>query len=206
MADAPSFREEYVSQIPVRLLKALGYTYLRCPPRRYARRSPRRGDPRWHPGAVACRAQRDHGQGLHDPFPEANLRSAPRDLPATRAALNGLIPTSQRVYELLTLGTTLTQTIDGDTKSYTLRYIDWQHPEHNVHRDRGKFSVEKRSPTRPAGPISSFSSTASRWSSSSANAPTSSPNRAGPSRRRSPRRCATSVQTRSPTSTPTPRS
>ncbi len=29
MADAPSFREEYVSQIPaVRLLKALGYTYL----------------------------------------------------------------------------------------------------------------------------------------------------------------------------------
>ena len=52
--------------------------------------------------------------------------------------------TNERLYELLTLGTSLTQTIDGDRKSYSLHYIDWQHPERNVYHVTDEFAVEKR--------------------------------------------------------------
>jgi predicted metal-dependent hydrolase len=36
------------------------------------------------------------------------------------------------VYNLLTLGKSLEQSIDGDKKSFTLQYIDWQHPQIQV--------------------------------------------------------------------------
>ena len=52
--------------------------------------------------------------------------------------------TNERLYELLTLGTSLTQTIDGDRKSFSLHYIDWQHPERNVYHVTDEFAVEKR--------------------------------------------------------------
>ena len=41
---------------------------------------------------------------------------------------DGLVRTSEKVYDLLTLGKSLEQTIDGDKKSYTIRYIDWDEP------------------------------------------------------------------------------
>ena len=56
----------------------------------------------------------------------------------------GLIPTNARVYDLLTLGTSLQQTIDGDKKSFSLHYIDWQHPARNVYHVTEEFAVEKR--------------------------------------------------------------
>src|SRR5699024_8291446 len=43
----------------------------------------------------------------------------------------GYTGANEYAYELLTLGTTLDQTINGNKREYTLQYIDWKHPENN---------------------------------------------------------------------------
>lgn len=54
----------------------------------------------------------------------------------------GLVQTNEKVYDLLTLGKTFTETIQGDQKSYTLRYIDWENFHNNTFHVTEEFSVE----------------------------------------------------------------
>ena len=44
---------------------------------------------------------------------------------------------------ILTLGKAFEQSIDGDKKSYTMRYIDWEHPENNVFHVTEEFAVAR---------------------------------------------------------------
>src|SRR5262249_753756 len=55
----------------------------------------------------------------------------------------GLIRTNEKLYDLLTLGKSLPQSIQGDTKSFTLRYIDWGDPRNNVYHVAEEFAVER---------------------------------------------------------------
>ena len=139
----PSFKEEYISQIPaLQLLKALGYTYL--PPDEALRL--RSGKLRnvvltdvlrsW---LVANNEIRVKGQ--RHAFTAANIDQAIQQL--LDEPYDGLVRTNEKLYERLTLGTTLKQTIEGDSKSYSLRYIDWQHPERNVYHVTDEFSIER---------------------------------------------------------------
>ena len=62
-------------------------------------------------------------------FSEASIQlavQALRDIPD-----EGLVRTNEQVYDLLTLGKSAPETVQGDTKSYTLRYIDWAEPRNN---------------------------------------------------------------------------
>lgn len=70
--------------------------------------------------------------------PSAPTRSAGQNEP-----YDDLRPTNERLYNLLTLGVSLPETIDGDTKSYTLPYIDWEHPANNVFHVSDEFTVER---------------------------------------------------------------
>lgn len=82
-------------------------------------------------------------RGRSLPFNDAAIAEALRrlkDFDPTR----GLIPGSMALYELLTLGTSLDQTIDGDRRGFSLHYIDWLHPENNVYQVTDEFSVEMR--------------------------------------------------------------
>jgi type I restriction enzyme R subunit len=81
-------------------------------------------------------------KGEHYAFSAANIRLAVERL--VNEPHQSLLLTNERLYELLTLGTSLTQSIDGDRKSFDLHYIDWQHPERNVYHVTDEFSVEKR--------------------------------------------------------------
>jgi len=144
MTKPPSFREELISQIPaVRLLIAMGYQYL-TPEAALALRGGKKNQ------VILTEVLepwlREHNQitfkGQTYSFSEANIRRAVETL--RDEPYQGLIPTSERVYELLTLGTSLRQTIDGDTKSFSLHYIDWQHPERNVYHVTEEFAVERR--------------------------------------------------------------
>ena len=56
--------------------------------------------------------------------------------------LRGLQGTNQDIYDTLVLGTTITKTIDGDSKSYTLPFIDWENPANNVFHVTVEFAVE----------------------------------------------------------------
>src|SRR5690554_1188096 len=54
----------------------------------------------------------------------------------------GLSRTNEKIYDLLTLGKSFTETIQGDSKGFTLRYIDWEHIENNSFHVTEEFEVE----------------------------------------------------------------
>lgn len=56
----------------------------------------------------------------------------------------GLVQTNERVYDLMTLGKSFNETVQGDRKAYTVNYIDWEHPENNVFHVTEEFDVEGR--------------------------------------------------------------
>lgn len=55
---------------------------------------------------------------------------------------DGIVKTNETVYDLLTLGKSFNESIAGDRKAYTLRYIDWQNIENNVFHVTEEFTVE----------------------------------------------------------------
>jgi len=56
---------------------------------------------------------------------------------------DGLIRTNEKIYDLLCLGKSLQQSIDGDVKSFPFHYIDWDEPENNVFHVTDEFTVER---------------------------------------------------------------
>ena len=144
MSHPSSFKEEFISQIPaVQLLTAMGYHYL-TPDEALTLRGGNKG--RVILEGVLEPWLNSHNQitfkGETHPFSESNVHRAIETL--VNEPYRGLIPTNERVYDLLTLGTSLQQTLDGDRKSFSLHYIDWKHPERNVYHVTEEFSVEKR--------------------------------------------------------------
>ena len=72
-----------------------------------------------------------------------DAHEALRRLKPTPDKLKGLRGTNQDIYDQLILGTTITKAIEGDSKSYSFRYVDWQNPENNVYHVTAEFSVER---------------------------------------------------------------
>ena len=139
----PSFLESHISQIPaIRLLQQFGYTYLS--PEEVA--VERQGKLR-HVLLEKVLAQQLKRlntisfKGRTTPFSDENIASAIealRDMP-----IDGLARTSEKVYDLLTLGKSFDQTIEGETKGFTLRYVDLTHPRNNVFHVAAEFEVER---------------------------------------------------------------
>jgi len=83
-------------------------------------------------------------------FSDANIEEAIRRL--IEEPFDGLVRTNEKTYYLLTLGTSLDQTIAGDRKGRSLRYIDWEHPRNNVYHVTNEFVVERRRSHETARP------------------------------------------------------
>lgn len=74
------------------------------------------------------------------PFSETNLNAAIlalRDLPVQ----DGYTSANKAMYDLVTLGKSFEQVIEGDRKSYSLKYVDWERPENNLYHVVPEFSV-----------------------------------------------------------------
>jgi type I restriction enzyme R subunit len=87
------------------------------------------------------RLNRIRFKGRELAFSEENIAKAVealRDLP-----FEGLVRTSEKAYDLLTLGKSLDQDIDGETKGFNLRYIDWENPRNNSFHVTAEFEVER---------------------------------------------------------------
>lgn len=80
-------------------------------------------------------------RGEKQPFSEANIHEALRRL--IDEPFDGLVRTNERVYHLLTLGTSLEQAVDGDRKGRSLHYLDWQNWRNNVFHVSDEFVVER---------------------------------------------------------------
>lgn len=141
--DLPSFKEDHISQVPaLELLQKLGYEYL-SPAEAGALRGGRLAGVLLE-NVLAEQLRKINVvrfKGREHPFSEGNILAAVQAL--KDVADDGLVPTNEKVYDLLTLGRTMPQTIDGDTKSFQLDYIDWQHPENNAYHVTEEFAVER---------------------------------------------------------------
>ncbi len=139
----PSFLEDHISQIPaLQLLQNLGYVYLR-PQETFLERKGKLSNVLLE-GILEKqlrRLNRINFKGRESEFSDANIQSAIQALKDVPLA-DGLMAASEKVYDLLSLGKSLEQTIDGDTKSFTLNYVDWKRPENNVYHVAEEFEVE----------------------------------------------------------------
>ncbi|WP_051295043.1 type I restriction endonuclease subunit R [Maridesulfovibrio bastinii] len=81
-------------------------------------------------------------KGQEYEFSDANIARAIREV--AQIPFDSLITTSEQIYDLLTLGISLEQTIDGYVKSHSLKFIDWEHPENNVYHVSDEFEFERR--------------------------------------------------------------
>ena len=146
------FSEKYLSQIPaLQQLINLGYQYL--PP---TQAMTERGD---RPSNVLLenilrdqlkKINHIRYKGGEYLFSEENIQSAIEKLKTVQ--YDGRQKTNEAIYDLLTLGTALEQTIEGDSKSFTLNYIDWKNPANNAFHAVAEFSVERARSTETARP------------------------------------------------------
>jgi type I restriction enzyme R subunit len=143
MPPTPSWKEDHISQVPaLQLLQNLGWTYL-APAQALEMRGARLAnvilDGVLERQLRAMNIVRYRGEEY--PFTEANIHEAAQAL--KDIVYDGLVRTNAKVYDLLCLGKSLQQSVRGDLKSFTLRYIDWEHPERNVYHVTEEFSVER---------------------------------------------------------------
>lgn len=141
--DSFRFDEKYLSQIPaLQVLVNLGYQYL-TPPEALAARGGKAGNVLLEEilREQLKKLNRIQHKGGSYLFSEENLQSAIQRLKNVK--YDGLLKTNEAVYDLLTLGVALEQSIEGDLKSFTLNYVDWRNPGNNVYHVAAEFAVER---------------------------------------------------------------
>lgn len=148
----PEWHEDEISQIPaLQFLVKLGWTYL-SPAEALLRRGDRRG--RVILTDILAEQLRTLNvirfKGAEYPFTDSNIQSAIQaleDLPA-----DALVRTNERAYDLLRLGKSLPQLVQGDLKSFPIQYVDWTRLERNTFHVTEEFCVEASGLAEPRRP------------------------------------------------------
>lgn len=87
-------------------------------------------------------------KGKEYKFSQSSVQSAVNAL--KNVPDEGLVQTNEKIYDLLTLGKSFIENIQGDQKAFTLKYIDWENPQNNVYHITDEFTVEgTKKPCRP---------------------------------------------------------
>lgn len=140
--DTPSFIEDHISQIPaLKLLMNLGWKYL-TPDQALEARTNRTSNVLLE-GILKEQLQKINKieyKQKEFPFSETNINNAIlalRDLPVQ----DGFLAANKFYYELITLGKSFEQTVLGDKKSFSFKYIDWANPENNVYHVTEEYGV-----------------------------------------------------------------
>lgn len=137
------FNERHLSQIPaLQELIRLGYEYL-TPEEAFKARQKRLSNVLLENvlrGRIRT-INRIRYKGGEYRFSKENVQSAVQKIKSV--GYDGLLKGNEAVYDLLTLGTAMEQAIDGDSKSFTLNYVDWNDPSNNVFHVTAEFPVER---------------------------------------------------------------
>ncbi|MDI9358337.1 MAG: HsdR family type I site-specific deoxyribonuclease [Phycisphaerales bacterium] len=142
----PSYIEDHISQIPaLQMLIKMGYTYL-TPEEAMDMRGGRTGNVLLEP-ILKKQLQKINSiqyKGKDVPFSESNINTAiitMRELPIQ----DGYMHANRFFYDLITLGTSLEQTISNDKindkKSFSFQYIDWKNIDNNSFHVTEEYSV-----------------------------------------------------------------
>jgi type I restriction enzyme R subunit len=138
------YREDFISLIPaLQQLINLGYEYL-PPLKAVDLRAGNLNQP------ILDRVLREQlnkinsftFKGETHTFSASNIEKAVQEL--KDIPFDSLITTNEQVYDLITLGKSFEQTIQGYTRSFSVKYIDWEKPENNIFHVCDEFVVERR--------------------------------------------------------------
>ena len=146
------FNEKYLSQIPaLQQLINLGFEYI-TPGQALTQRGGQLVNVLLEDTLreQLKRINRIRYKGREYQFSEENIQSAVRKI--RNIPYQGLQKTNEAVYDLLTLGVALEQTIEGDSKSFSLNYIDWEQPNNNRFQVTAEFPVLRRHSVETARP------------------------------------------------------
>jgi type I restriction enzyme R subunit len=100
--------------------------------------------------AQLMRINRIEHRGRQYPFSEAGIQTAIERL-RSREPL-GLMKLNELTTDLLQLGTSVDQTIEGDTRGRSLKYIDWTNPANNIFHVCKEFDVERAGSSKTRRP------------------------------------------------------
>ena len=144
--------EEHLSQAPAtEVLENLGYQLL-TPEQALQERGGKLGNVLLE-GILhrqLAKLNQIHYRGEDHHFSEPNIQQAIQKL--KNVNYDGLLRTNRTIYDLLTLGTALEQTIDSNSRSFDLIYIDWKNPANNVFHLVPEFAVERTRSVETARP------------------------------------------------------
>ncbi len=143
MTTSPSLVEKHISQIPaLQVLINLGYECL-TPSKAMTARGGKNS--RVILETVLEKWLRENNRftfkGNEYKFSGHNIKNAVRAL--KDIIPEGLVRDNEKAYDLLCLGKSLEQTVSGDKKSFSLKYIDWENIEHNVFHVAPEFEVAR---------------------------------------------------------------
>ncbi|MDD4149660.1 MAG: HsdR family type I site-specific deoxyribonuclease [Bacteroidales bacterium] len=141
--NTPSFKEDHISQIPaLQMLINMGYTYL--PPEDALKARFSKTSNVLLEDVLRVQLNRINSIKVSSSrtgiFSDSNIEAGIRALKEI-PMVDGYISAAEAVYNLLTLGKAFEQSIDGDKKSFTLQYIDWQNPKNNVYHVTEEYNV-----------------------------------------------------------------
>ncbi|RAI88074.1 type I restriction endonuclease subunit R [Algoriphagus yeomjeoni] len=142
--DTPSFKEDHISQIPaIQWLCKLGFEYLpegEAFKLRGGKTTQVLLEEVLRKQLRLINSEKKVSSSRNTYISEANIENGIRKL--QEIPLNeGYIHSTEIIYNLLTLGMAVEQTVDGDRKSFTLQYIDWQNPQNNKFQVSEEFKV-----------------------------------------------------------------
>ena len=134
--------EKYLSQIPaLQLLIGLGFEFL-TPVEALRERQDRASNVLLESilRNQLKKINRIRYKGSEYLFSEENVQSAIQKLKNIK--YDGLLKTNEAIYDLITLGTAMEQTIEGDSKSFNMNYIDWPKSKNSPGRNKFHVTVE----------------------------------------------------------------
>lgn len=140
--NTPSFKEDHISQIPaIQLLINMGYKYLS--PKQAKELRDKKESVVILEDILKQQLQKINKitqKGKKYNFSDANINSAITEI-KNLPIQDGFMTANSYFYDLITLGKSFEQSIDGDKKSYTIQYFDWENPKNNVFHVSEEFSV-----------------------------------------------------------------
>lgn len=140
----PSFLEDHISKVPaLHLLINMGYQYISPAEARALRKG--KHSQLLLEDVLATQLKSINTirrKGQEHEFSEGNIEAAIRALKELPVQ-EGFIHSNQVFYDLITLGKSMEQTIDGDKKSHTIQYVDWKNPGNNTFHVTEEFPVSR---------------------------------------------------------------
>ena len=137
------FNEENISQIPaIEVLKNLGYIYLSSEEAEKIRGNLYNVllSDILKEKLIVLNEYEYKGQTYK--FSDKNIEQAIKDL--DEPLTDGLVRTNEKIYNTLMLGRSYEENLpDGSRKSFSLKYVDWDHVSNNIFHVVEEFTVER---------------------------------------------------------------